>query len=130
MLEMCDFLAGKAIHIGSIDSKHNIKIGRYQIVGGYFIVSVGKLVVDSHQFIKSQVSPDLIRPKDFDSVLLIQNLTSYSTLNKFDDAIYDGYTVGKIEDIGGLGCTLFSTRLHLNAVNGRTVPSNHRALYL
>ena len=87
-------------------------------------------MVNAHLFLVSQVSPYFIHPKDFASDILVQKLTSYSTLKILDDAISDRRTFGKIEDTGGLGCTLFFVRLHLHAVSGRIVPPKYCALYL
>ena len=114
-------MAGKVIHLGSIENKHNINNGTYRIIGEYFIVSVGKIVVDAHLFLKAQVSPDLIRTKNFVSDLIFQEITLYITTNELNDAISDRDTLGKIEVAGGLLCNIFFVRLHLNAVNIRNI---------
>jgi len=41
-----------------------------------------------------------------------------------------GTAIGKDQDAAALLCTLFFMKIHLVAVNGRHVPSKHRALYL
>ena len=130
MLEICDFLSGKAIHLGFIENKNNIKNDRYQTIGGSCIFSFGKIVVDAHIYLKSQVSTDLILPEDFASDLLVQKLTLCSTIKILDDAISDGRTIGNIEDTVGLGCTIFFTRLHMHAVNVITAPPKQRGIYL
>ena len=124
MLEIYDFLARETRYLGSIDNDHNIHNDIYQIIGVYFIFYVEKLVVYDKIFLKSQVSPALTCPKDFTSDNIFQKLTSYINIKKLDDAISDGCTVGKIEDIGGLGCTILFTRLHMHEVNGRTSPQS------
>ena len=130
MLEICGFLARMTFHIGSIDKHHNINNYRYQIIGGYCIISVGKLLVDTHPLLKSQLSPYLIRPKHFVFYLLVQKFDTYSTFKKLNDAISNSNTVGKIKDKGGLGCTIFFVRLHMCSLNRITVPPNHPSLYL
>ena len=87
-------------------------------------------MVDAHIFLKAQISPYFIHPKDFASDILVYKLTLYSTNNKLDDTIYDGHTIGKTEDAEGLGCTIFFMRLHLHARNRKNSPQNHRALYI
>ena len=124
------FLVGKASRLGSIEKKHNINNNRYQIIGVYLIVYVGKLVVDSHILIKSQVSPDLTCTKYFPSNIFFRNLNLYSTVKKIYDGISYGHTVGEIDYTGGLVCTIFLVILYMHEVNGRTAHPMYHDLYL
>lgn len=76
----------------------------------------------------ARVTEGADRYKDFASDLLVLKLASSQTLQKLASLLATGETDFTAGDIGSLGCTLFMMRLHLHSVNGREVPSKHRAI--
>ena len=80
------------IHTGDVDNKHNVNNYRYQIIGGYFILTIGHLVVDTDLLWKSGVSAYLIKIKDFASDNLVEDICSYETLKKLSDGVKNGAT--------------------------------------
>jgi hypothetical protein len=67
MTAICNFLSGRCNFTGAVDNKHNIKNGRYQIIGGSGVPLVGKYVADVDLIRQAGVPEDLWIVKDFDS---------------------------------------------------------------
>ena len=126
----CNFLSGKTNHVGTTDTNHNIKSWRYQIIAGADKqgCTIGGLMIDSYP-LRLSVSMDVWCPSDFASDLLVLRLCSHDTILKMSQAETNfGSTLAG--DKGALGLTLFFMRLHLYAVNGKSVPATHRAVYM
>lgn len=130
MTALCQFLDGKVNYTALVDNKHNIKNDRYQIIGGSCLPTIGTLIVDADLLRAVGIPESEYRIKDFASDKLVDDLCSHKTI----DALYKGLMlkpdIGSMNDAGVLAATLFFMKLHLHAVNGRTVPGLHRALYL
>lgn len=130
MTALCQFLDGKVNYTASVDNKHNIKNDRYQIIGGSCLPTIGTLIIDADLLRAVGIPESEYRVKDFASDKLVDDLCSHKTI----DALYKGLmlkpNLGCIKDAGVLAATLFFMKLHLHAVNARTVPGLHRALYL
>ena len=128
---ICSFLSCLANHIGTTDPNHNGKSCRYQILagGGTEGAIIGHFMVDSYLLRVAGVSNDLIRPNDFASDLLVTRLAAFDTIQKLSGV---GHMFGSTSegDKGVMALTLFFIRLHLHAVNGKTVPARHRVVYL
>ena len=130
-LSLCDFLSCKSNHTGSTDPNHNCKSWRYQVValGDLVGCTIGRFVLDIGLLRLSQVPMDLIRPVDFASDRLVLQLYSNTTLQKICQATPQFGSTCK-GDEAVLATTFFFLRLHLHAVNGKSVPAMHRAQYL
>ena len=131
MVAICDFLSMKSNHLGSTDPNHNAKSERYQIIagGGTVGCTLGMYVIDTYVLRVAGVSMDDYRPSDFASDHLVLKLISYNTIEKIANAdpLLGSTSSG---DKGVLAATFFFMRIHLYAVNGKSVPARHRAVYL
>ncbi len=68
--------------------------------------------------------------KDFASDKKVEDIFSYCTMKKIEEAMIEGQATGLIEDCGALAVTMFFLRLHLQAMNARLEVSHCRAMYL
>ena len=127
---LCLFLDGKISYCAAVDNKHNVKNDRYQLIGGSNVATMGNYYIDTNLLLMAGVSADLIAPKDFASDKKVEQLFSYSTMDKVDQEIEKGNIIGLQGDYGVLVVTFFFMRLHLFAVNALNVPAKHRAMYL
>ena len=126
-----DFLSCKSNHLGSTDTNHNMKSWRHQIIGGGGDVccTIGKYMIDCDLLRLGGVYNDLIRPKDFASNNLVKALVSCPTIEKLKGAYTEfGSTVEG--DKGSLVVTLFFMHLQLHSVDGNSISSSHRVVYL
>lgn len=126
----CEFMSCKSNHLGSTDNNHNIKSWRLQIIGGSGMQGcvIGRFMIDSF-VLRSNVSFDIWRPNDFASDQLVLQLVSYKSIKSLSEVEPSFGSTSK-GDKGVLGLTLFFMRLHLYAVNGKSVKASHRAVYL
>lgn len=127
---LCEFIEGKINYCAAVDNKHNVKNDRYQFIGGSNAATIGNYYIDTNLLLMARVSSDLIAPKDFASDKKVEQLFSYASLSKVDDAIYEGDIIGLEGDYAVLCITWYFSRLHLYAVNALNIPSKHRAMYL
>ena len=128
---ICEFLSLLANHVGSTDTNHNCKSWRYQIIagGGSECCTIGKFMIDADLLRLGGVSRDLWRPNDFAADLPVLELVSLSTITKIASASPEfGSTIDGDKSV--LALTLFFMKLRLHAVNGKSVPARHRAVYL
>ena len=59
MGSICQFLDGKSKYLVSVDSKHNAKSDRYQLIGGSCVARIGKLIIDCDLLRQAEVTKDL-----------------------------------------------------------------------
>jgi hypothetical protein len=130
MTTICNFLGGRCNFTGAVDNKHNVKNDRYQLIGGSGVPIVGKYVADVDLIRQAGVPEDLFIVKDFASDKKVEELFSYGTMKKIEDAMIDGRAIGLIEDYGALAVTMLFLRIHLHAMNARLLVSQCRAMYL
>ena len=90
---ICDFLSFNIDHVGSTDTNHNMKSGRYQIVGVSCAVTIGTCVLDANILQLSGISSDLWRPIEFASDFLVLKLASYETVQ----SLYEYHISGETE---------------------------------
>ena len=79
---ICNFLSAVADNVSGNDINHNIKLWRYQIIGGSCVPLIGSNVVDSDLLCISGVSIDLLRYSNFDLYLLVTKLAYSHTVEK------------------------------------------------
>eukprot|EP00957_Ditylum_brightwellii_P009279 701897-Ditylum_brightwellii.AAC.1 len=130
-MSICCFLSCKINHTGTTDPNHNAKSWRTQLSGGGQQVgcTIGKFMVDSGLFHLSDVSSSLWRPDDFSSDLLILKLFSFDTIKKVL-SLSDPIGLTSSGDKVVLALTSLFIRIHLRAVNGKSVPASHHVVYL
>ena len=108
------FLGGKVNHVGLVDTNHNYKNLRYQVIGGSSVLIMGDYVIDPQMLSMGGVAKEIWRPTDWASDLLVLRLNSADTITRLL-SLSD-------EDIGSvavLAVTLYFTRLKLYAVNAK-----------
>ncbi len=102
MTTICNFLSGHCHFTGAVDNKHNVKNDRYQIICGSGVPLVGKYVADVNLIQQAGVPEDLWIVKDFTSDKKVEDLFSYCTMKKIEEAMIEGWATGLIEDCGAL----------------------------
>jgi hypothetical protein len=108
------FLSGVLNHVGLVDSNHNYKNFRYQVIGGSCVLVLGNYIIDPQMLVLCGVAKEIWRPTDWASDLLVLKLNSLDTVTKLL-RLSD-------EDVGStvvLTITLYFTRLKLYAVNAK-----------
>ena len=107
--------------MGLIDTNHNVKNTRYQVIGGSSVVWMGGYILDPELLRIAGVENLLWRVKDFASDLLVLKLCSVETLNSLS-ALHS-------EDSGAvaiLSLTLYFMRMRLYAVNTKVLGFRER----
>ncbi len=109
MTTICNFLSGRCnFFTGVVDNKHNVKNDRYQLIGGSSVPLVGKYVADVDLIGQAGIPEDLWIVKDFASDNKVEDLFSYCTMKKIEQAMIEGWATGLIEDCGAFAVTFFS----------------------
>jgi hypothetical protein len=82
---MCAFLDGKSNVLALVDTNHNIKNSRGQIVGGGSAACIGKHVIDPSMFKRACVPKEVVRLVDFASDKLPLALASSKVVKSLLD---------------------------------------------
>ena len=77
---ICNFLSAVADNVSGNDINHNIKLWRYQIIGGSCVPLIGSNVVDSDLLHIAGVSMELLRHSKFSLYILVLKLVSSHTV--------------------------------------------------
>ena len=80
--EICNFLSAVADNLSGTNINHNIKLWRYQIIGGSCVPLIGGKTMDADLLRISVVSMDLLRHINFASDLLVLKLASSCIVEK------------------------------------------------
>lgn len=80
--QVCGFLTGDSNVLAIVDTNHNVKNCRGQLVGGGSATSIGKYVIDPSLFKLADVTKELVRLVDFASDALPLALASSKVVNK------------------------------------------------
>ena len=99
-------------------------------MGGSCICIIGNYVIDASLLPVVGLSEELGGSKDFASDVHVLKLASTQTLQMLDNYACSDNVDTSLEDIGVLSTTLYFFRLHLCSINGDSIPSNNRVLYL
>ena len=89
---------------------------------------IGNNIIDVNLLMQSNVSMELIRPKDFSSDKKVEDLFSYRTGTKVHAALLSGEAIGKLGDYCLLMLTFLMSKLHLHAMNSSHVTAKHRSV--
>eukprot|EP00957_Ditylum_brightwellii_P212288 15367162-Ditylum_brightwellii.AAC.2 len=121
----------KSNHLGSTDPTHNSKSERYQIILGWGTVecTLGMYMIDTYILCMAGVIMDHWRLNNFALDLLLFKRIYYDTIERIArvDPLLGSTSSG---NKSVLTTTLFFMRIHLYAVNGKSVPARHCAMYL
>ena len=120
-----NFLDGKTNISGVVDSNHNTKSFRYQLIGGSCVMIMGNHIIDPELLRLSGVSKELWRISDFASDLLPLKLASKDTVLKLCSLQNESE-----ESISVLCITLYLARLKLFAVNTSNLEYQRRIALL
>ncbi len=117
-----DYINGKINYVLLLDTNHNVKNSRYQLIGGSSPVSIGAYIFDPMLIRLAKVSQKLWRVEDFASDALLLKLASADTIQKMHNhALQDRMNC----DVGNHAVTvilLLFLRLRAFAVNSRMLP--------
>ena len=119
------FLRGDNRHVGLIDTDHNAKNFRYQLLGGSSVVMMGNFIIDPELLRLARVEIDLWRVKDFASDLLVLKLASEKTINKLSQLDNEDSSC-----IAVLSVTLYFLRLRLYSVNAKVFGFRGRMTFM
>ncbi len=127
---MLDYINGKINYVSLLDTNHDVKNSRYQLIGGSSPASIGAYIFDPALIRLAKVNKKLWRVLEdfaFDAVLL--RLASFDTIQKLHNlALQDRMNC----DVGNHAVTVISLlflRLWAYAINSRMVPWRDRAVY-
>ena len=91
--------------------------------------TTGRYMVDTYLLRTAGVAMDAWWPNDFAADLPVLKLSSFETIQKLSQSSPDFGSTSE-GDKGVLALTLLFVRLHLHAVNGKSIPTKHCAVYL
>jgi hypothetical protein len=126
---MLDFLDGKISYVSLLDTYHNVKNSRYQLIGGSSPALIGAYVFDPALIRLAKVNQKLWRVENFGSDAVVLKVASVDTIQKLHNlALQDRMNC----DVGNHAVTVISLlfmRLWAYAVNSRMVPRRDWAVY-
>ena len=73
-------MSGDVCYVGLIDTKHNVKNNRYQIIGGSCAAIIGEYVHDIGLLNASGATREFWRPEDFVSDLIFLKQNSHTNI--------------------------------------------------
>ena len=76
------FLRGMSNHVGVVDTNHNCKNFRYQVIGGSCVLMMGCYCIDPQMLVLCGIAKEIWRPTDWASDLLVLKLNSAETITK------------------------------------------------
>ena len=91
--------------------------------------TIGRYMVDAYLLCTAGVAMDEWRPNDFTADLPVLKLSSFETIQKLSQSSPE-FGSNSEGDNGLLALTLFFVRLHLHAINGKSIPEKHCDVYL
>ena len=121
---LLNYMAGDVCYVGFIDTNHNVKNNRYQMIGGSCTAIIGGYLYDIGLLQAAEVTRELWQPEDFSSDLLILKLDIHTTFHKIVDV--------KTNDVGDSAVTflsLYMAILRTYAFNAKDVPWDERLIY-
>ena len=123
--QLVSFLRGQVNHVALVDTNHNAKNFRYQMIGGSCVVIMGNHVLDPGLLSLALVAVELWRIKDWASDLVVSRLASAKSVAKV--AMLSNEEVGSVSV---LCLTLYFIRLKLFAVNAKKGNFRDRITFL
>ncbi len=126
---MLNYLDGMINHVSLPDTNQNAKNCRYQLVGGSSPASIGGHVFDPALLRIAKVSQKVWRVEDFASDAVLLKLASADTIKKLTDLSTQDNLNCDVENHAVTVLSLVFLRLHVYAVNARSLSWRERALY-
>ncbi|KAL7427142.1 hypothetical protein ACHAXM_000726 [Skeletonema potamos] len=117
-----DYLNGKSNVLAIMDTNHNAKNNRYQILGGSSAASIGNYVFDPNLLVQAGVATELYRINDYASDAIVLRLASHPTLQKLNQL-----STPYRWNVSVVAISLTMIRCRLYAVNSRDTEWKVRA---
>ena len=117
-------MSGNFCDVGLIDTNHNVKNNRYQMIGGSCAAIIGGYVYGIWILQSVGVTRELWQPEDFLYYLLVLKLNSHTTIQKI--------IAVEMNDVGDAAVThvsFYMARIHAYDVNVKYLPWGEHLIY-
>ena len=91
--------------------------------------TIGRYMIDAYLLRNTEVAMDEWRPNNFAADLPVLKLSYFETIHNLSQSSPEFGSTSE-GDKGVLALTVFFVRIHLHAVNGKSIPEKHPAVYL